>query len=393
MPNRNQSTLPVIVAGGGIGGLAAALALAREGIPVRVLERADAFGEIGAGLQLAPNALRVLERLGALEAVLHDGVFPDYAVMIDALTGDEITRISLGAGFMQRFGHRYVVVHRQDLLRALLEQCRRASAVELMTGRGIVSFEDAGDRVRVACQDGSVHEGQALIGADGLYSVVRAALLADGPPRVAGHFCYRGTVPMDRIPDRSYERAMALWVGPDMHLVQYPVRQGQLMNNVVVIQSPRFRAGLADTGEWSEVESLFSAATPRVRGMLEYVDRSRCWSLHDRPPAPDWSRGRVTLLGDAAHPTLQNMAQGACMALEDAVCLADRITASGGDLPAAFLDYQQARYLRTARVQLSARFVASMVHAGGGARDVRNHVLAKRSHDSYFELAWLYDGP
>ena len=384
---------PVLVAGGGIGGLASALALARRGIRVRVLEQAGAFGEIGAGIQLAPNAARVLDALGVLEEVIANAVFPDYAVMIDARDGREITRIALGPAFIARYGYRYMVVHRQDLLAALLSACRREAAIELLTGKTVGVFRDFSDRVEVSCVDGSLEVGTALIGADGVWSAVRAQVIGDGAPRVSGHVCYRGTVPMAEIPDHSYANAMALWVGEAMHLVQYPVRRGELMNNVAVIDSPKFRSGAAAFGDWGEVETLFAPAMPRVRDMAGYMDRKRNWILHDRDPLPNWTQGRVTLLGDAAHPTLQNMAQGACMAIEDAVCLAERMGAAGTDVNAAFLAYQQDRYLRTARVQISARFVANMVHLGGGARDVRNAVLSTRSPESIYELDWLYRGP
>ena len=384
---------PLLVAGGGIGGLAVALALARRGCRVRVLEQAAAFGEIGAGIQLAPNASRVLDALGVLDHVLANAVFPDYAVMIDARDGKEITRIALGEPFVRRYGYRYLVVHRQDLLAALLAACRRESAIELVTAKTVGAISQSGDGVAVSCADGTLETGAALIGADGVWSGVRAQVVGDGAPRVSGHVCYRGTLPMAEIPDHSYANAMALWVGDGMHLVQYPVRRGELMNNVAVIDSPKFRRGEAAYGDWGEVEALFDTALPRVRDMLGYMDRERNWLLHDRDPVSNWTCGRVTLLGDAAHPTLQNMAQGACMAIEDAVCLAGRVAAAGADFNAAFLAYQKDRYLRTARVQVSARFVATMVHLGGGARDVRNAVLGTRSPESFHELEWLYRGP
>ena len=389
----SRSAAPLLVAGGGIGGLTAALALARRGCQVRVLEQAAAFGEIGAGIQLAPNASRVLDALGVLDQVLANAVFPDYAVMIDARDGREITRISLGPDFVQRYGYRYMVVHRQDLLAALLAACRREAAIALLTGKTVGAIRQSADGVEVDCADGTREAGTALVGADGVWSGVRAQVIGDGAPRASGHVCYRGTVPMAQIPDHSYANAMALWVGHSMHLVQYPVRRGELMNNVAVIDSPKFRRGEAEYGDWGEVESLFTEALPRVRDMLGFMDRERNWLLHDREPANNWTHGRVTLLGDAAHPTLQNMAQGACMAIEDAVCLADRVAAGGADVNAAFAAYQQDRYLRSARVQISARFVATMVHLGGGARDVRNAVLGTRSPDSVYELDWLYKGP
>lgn len=384
---------PILVAGGGVGGLAAALALARRGFHVRVLEQAAEFGEIGAGIQLAPNASRVLDSLGVLDHVLANAVFPDYAVMIDARDGKEITRMSFGESFVRRFGHRYLVVHRQDLLEALLQGCRAEPRIELVTGKSVGVIREIDDGLEVNCADGTIESGCALVGADGLWSGVRAQLIGDGAPRVSGHVCYRGTVPMENIPDHSYANSMALWVGENMHLVQYPVRRGELMNNVAVIESPKFRRGEAEYGDWGEVEDLFATAMPRVRDMLDCMDRSRNWLLHDREPLNNWTKGRVTLLGDAAHPALQNMAQGACMALEDTTCLAERAVQANGNFNAAFLAYQQDRYLRTARVQVSARFVAKMVHLGGGTRDVRNAVLATRSPESFFELEWLYKGP
>jgi len=385
-----SSLLPILIAGGGIGGLAAALAIARAGMPVVVLEQAPAFAEIGGGIQLAPNALRVLNRLGVLEAVTAKAVFVDQAVMIDALTGTEITRIELGEQFVARYGHRYLVVHRQDLLEALLAECRNTYGIDLRVNARIESFGQRDDRVSVKCRDGKLLEGHALIGADGLWSVVRAHLFADGAPRFSGHICYRGVVPMDQIPDRSYGNAMALWVGPNVHLVQYPIRNGELMNNVAVIVSQEYRRGEPNYGGWNEVETLFATVHPKVQAMLAFIDRGQRWLLHDRDPIPNWSIGRATLLGDAAHPTLQNMAQGACMALEDAVELADQVARHPNHPESAFVAYQQARYIRTARVQLSARFVAQMVHLGGGARDVRNAVLSTRDPTSTFELDWLY---
>jgi len=382
--------LPVIIAGGGIGGLAAALAIARAGMPVVVLEQAQAFAEIGGGIQLAPNALRVLDRLGVLDAVKSKAVFVDQAVMIDALTGTEITRIELGEKFVARYGHRYLVVHRQDLLEALLGACRNTYGIDLRVNARIESFEQRDERVSVQCRDGKLLEGHSLIGADGLWSIVRSQMFSDGAPRFSGHICYRGVVPMDQIPDRSYGNAMALWVGPNVHLVQYPIRNGELMNNVAVIVSQEYFRGEKKYGEWSEVETLFATVHPKVRAMLAFIDRGQRWLLHDRDPKPTWSVGRTTLLGDAAHPTLQNMAQGACMALEDAVELADQIAMCPDHPESAFIAYQNARYIRTARVQLSARFVAQLVHLEGGARDVRNAVLSARDPTSTFELDWLY---
>jgi salicylate hydroxylase len=382
----------LLIAGGGIGGLAAALALARAGRPVRVLEQAAEFTELGAGIQLAPNALRVLDRFGLAGEVMRHAVYPDDAVMIDAVTGEEITRIVLGERFAARYGWRYLVVHRLDLHRALLDAARGESAIALETSKTVTALAQTADRVEAACSDGTRYRAAALIGADGLWSFVRAQLLADGPPRSTGQVCYRGTVPIDAIPNLSRAKSMALWVGPGMHLVQYPVSRGELMNNVAVFESAQFAAGAKEYGGADELEEAFTVASPPVRSMLAHVGRDRRWVLHDRDPVSDWTRGRITLLGDAAHPALQNMAQGACMALEDGVVLADAVARCGEDYERAFREYQAARFVRTARVQLSARFMAALVHARGGVRELRNALLRTRSPESTFELDWLYRG-
>ncbi len=382
----------LLIAGGGIGGLAAALALARAGRRVRVLEQAAEFTELGAGIQLAPNALRVLDRLGLAGEVMRHAVYPDDAVMIDAVTGAEITRIVLGPAFVARYGWRYLVVHRLDLHRALLDACRAEGAIALETSKTVIALEQTDDAVEAACEDGARYRGAALVGADGLWSFTRAQILADGPPRATGQVCYRGTVPIGAIPDLSRAKSMALWVGPGMHLVQYPVSRGELMNNVAVFESAQFARGAGEYGGPDELEAAFAVAGPAVRSMLAHVGRDRRWVLHDRDPVSDWTRGRITLLGDAAHPALQNMAQGACMALEDGVVLADAVARCGEDYARAFTEYQSARFARTARVQLSARFMASLVHARGGVRELRNALLRTRSPESTFELDWLYRG-
>jgi salicylate hydroxylase len=384
--------LPILIIGGGIGGLAAALALARKGRRVRVLEKAPEFGEIGYGIQMGPNVSRMLDHLGILRALEPHAVFPDALILIDALDNRELTRITLGKAFLDRYQYRYFVIHRRDLHGTMLDACRQHEEITLEASRGMSGFEDRGGSVIVRCENGAEYEGAALIGADGLWSPTRAAIVADGAPRVAGHVSYRGVVPTGEIIDRSHLDSMTIWVGPDLHLVQYRLRGGAVMNNVATVSSRRFRRGEKDFGGLDELDEVFSRTDPRVRDMLRYVSRDRNWTLHDREPVTNWTRGRATLLGDAAHPTLQYLAQGANMAIEDGVVLAEKVAAAGEDCNRAFLAYQRERMNRTARVVLSSRFFGAYFHVDAGTRELRNELARRRDPENPWEIDWLYRG-
>jgi 3-hydroxybenzoate 6-monooxygenase len=388
-----MADLPILIAGGGIGGLSAALALAQKGRRVRVLEKAPEFGEIGYGIQMGPNVSRMLDRLGLLTALEPHSVFPDALIMVDAVENREISRITLGKAFLERYRYRYFVIHRRDLHGEIYEACKRREEIALEASRGLVSFEDRGESVIVRCENGAEYEGAALVGAEGLWSPTRAAIVGDGAPRVSGHVTYRGVVPTDEIIDRSHLDSMTIWVGPSFHLVQYRLRGGKVMNNVATVSSPRFRRGeKKDFGGWDELEEAVSRAAPPVRDMLRYFQRDRHWVLHDRDPVINWTIGRATLLGDAAHPTLQYLAQGANMAIEDGVVLAEKVAAAGTDYRRAFLAYQRARMNRTARVVLSSRFFGEYFHVDGGARELRNELARRRDPDNPWEIDWLYRG-
>lgn len=382
----------IVVAGGGIGGLSAALALSRAGMRVRVLEKAAEFGEIGYGIQLAPNAYRILRWMGIEDEIASTAVFPRKLVLMDALSDRELAHVSLGDEYRARFGAPYIVTHRRDLHGALLKACRARQDIQLETGKDVIAFKDANDRALVTCADGSEYPATALIGADGLWSKVRSQVLGDGPPRATGHISFRGTVPREKAAASGMEDCMAVWAGPNMHMVQYRVRGGTVVNNVATVVSQAFRTGEKDYGDAQELARTFAGASEAVQEMLGHVEKDRGWMLYDRDPVPGWSRGRVTLLGDAAHPTLQYMAQGACMSIEDAVVLAQNLSNANGDVAAALLAYEKARYLRTARLQLSARIFGEIIHCGGGARDVRNHLLEQRPFGSWQELAWVHGG-
>jgi 3-hydroxybenzoate 6-monooxygenase len=384
---------PVLIAGGGIGGVAAALALGRKGIPVHVLERATTFGEIGAGIQLGPNVFQMFEVLGVTAAINHLAVFPDALVMRDGVTGDEVTRIPLGAAFRERFGNPYAVIHRGDLHQVLLDACRQLPIITLSVKQKVTSYSGNGDGVTAEMADGSRIPGCALIGADGLWSSIRAQLVGDGKPHVSGHIAYRAVLPIAEVPEQLRWDTVVLWAGPRTHLVQYPLRRGELFNLVAVFHSSRYEEGWNAYGDPEELHERFSAARPEVKLLLSKINAWKMWVLCDREPIKDWSDGRVTLLGDAAHPMLQYLAQGANMAIEDAVTLAELVERTEGDFAAAFQAYQEARYLRTARVQLTARFYGDIYHAAGATRDLRNSLLHGRDPQQAYEgMAWLYDG-
>jgi len=383
----------VLIIGGGIGGVASALALARLGMRSRVFEKAPEFGEIGYGIQQGPNAYRMLDWLGVMKDLEPQAVFTKNLILIDALTDRELTRISCGDTFRRHFRAPYTVVHRRDLHGALLEACRRREEIALHTSKELVTFEDRGTSVVARFADGTEYEGCALIGADGLRSRVREILIGDGPPRPAGHVTYRGVVPVAEVKDQSHFDDMVIWIGPDLHLVQYRLRGGTVMNNVATVASRRFANGeRRDYGGPDELAEVFSRTTPRVQEMLGYVGRDKNWMLHDREPRAGWTRGNVALLGDAAHPTLQYLAQGACMAIEDSVVLSGLLAKAGSDVPAALQAYETQRYLRTARVTITSRIFGDIIHADGGARDLRNHLLAQRTPDTFWEIDWLYRG-
>jgi salicylate hydroxylase len=383
----------ILIIGGGIGGVATALALARRGMRSRVFEKAPEFGEIGYGIQQGPNAYRMLEWLGVMKDLEPQAVFTKNLILIDALTDRELTRISCGEPFRRHFRAPYTVVHRRDLHGALLEACRKREEIALHTSKELAGFTDRGKSVVARFADGSEYEGWAMIGADGLRSRVREILIGDGPPQPVGHVSYRGVVPVDQVKDQSHFDDMVIRIGPNLHLVQYRLRGGTVMNNVATVVSGRFARGERQNfGGPDELAEVFSQTTPHVQEMLGYVGKDKNWVLYDREPRPGWTRGNVALLGDAAHPTLQYLAQGACMAIEDAVVLSGRLEKAGSEVNAALQAYEKERYLRTARVTITSRIFGDIIHANGGARDLRNHLLAQRTPETFWEVDWLYRG-
>ena len=382
--------IPFLIVGGGIGGLATALALSRKGRLVHLLEKDDEFGEIGAGLQLAPNASRMLDRLGVLGEIAKSAVYPKRLLWMDAISGDPLTAVNLGEKFQKRYGYRYLVMHRTDLLNVLLEACRANDLITMESRKRAVSVEDLGDGVQVCCADGSVYDGSALVAADGLWSTVRQFVHDDGDPVCSTYVAYRGTIPITQFPEGAPPEEMMLWTGPEMHFVRYPLRGRTLYNQVAVFRSYRYRPDSDDWGTPEELDEHFAGTCAVVRKGIALIDRSRRWPMFDRLPIANWTRNRITLLGDAAHPMLQYLAQGACQALEDAVTLADYVDRFGECVDQAFLAYQQIRASHTAKVQHAARAFGELWHRRPEELPRRNRLLAQRAHDDYIELDWLY---
>src|ERR1700728_1528015 len=381
----------VLIVGGGIGGLTAALALERHGIPSQVIEQAAEFKEIGARIQLGPNVFWMLDRLGLIAPVSALAVCPNNLVMRDSITGEEVTRISLGEAFRKRFHHPYALIHRADLHNVLLDACRQSDRIKLDASEKVVKVDETADGIAVKTESGKEYRGAALIGADGLWSTVRQIVVGDGRPKPAGHITYRAVLPASEVPEKYRWRDMAFWAGEKVHLVLYPLRTGDLYNLVAVFHSDRYEEGWDSFGDPAELHERFAKTCEPVRMLLNKIESWRMWVLCDRPPIKDWSRGRITLVGDAAHPMLQYLAQGAGMSIEDAVCLAEKVDTLRGDYPAAFRAYQQARYLRTGRVQIMARVYGEFYHAAGVAKELRNIMLGSRTpEDAMAGMEWLY---
>jgi len=389
-----NGSAPILISGGGIGGLITAYALARQGFPVRLFEQSPEFREVGAGIQLGPNIFRVLEKIGLKDAVLADAHRPPAQEMRDALTGKLIVRIPLEDTFFQRFGEPYAVTHRADIHGTFLKACQNSNLVTLETSRRVDSFEDTGKGVTVTLENGQKAEGRALIGCDGMWSKIRERIVGDGKPRVSGHIAYRAVLKREDVPKDLWRPEVVLWAGPRTHLVHYPLRRGELYNLVAVFHSDHYEEGWNAEGSKDLLWQHFKGQCPEVLRMLERIETWRMWVLCDREPVKNWTLGRVTLLGDAAHPMLQYLAQGACMATEDAVLLAEKARAHPDDLPAAFNAYTQDRYLRTARVQIMARVYGDFYHARGVTAELRDITLSGRTpQQSYDGIAWLYGGP
>ena len=381
---------PILIAGGGIGGFAAALALVKRGFHVKVLEQAPAIGEIGAGIQLGPNAFHAFDALGIGDTARAMAVYTDYMVMHDAVDAYQVGKIPTGEAFRQRFGNPYAVIHRADMHMSLVNGAKDSGEVDIITNCHIERVEQDADGVSVFDQHGTEYRGQALIAADGVKSVVRQKYVGD-PALVTGHVVYRAVVSKDEFPADLQWNAASIWVGPHCHLVHYPLRGGEEYNIVVTFHSREQEEWGVKDGSQAEVFSYFKEVCPQAHQLIELPKSWKRWATADREPIDTWTFGRVTLLGDAAHPTTQYMAQGACMAMEDAVTLGEALRVHDNDIAKAFDMYQRARVARTARIVLSSRQMGKIYHAKGVERMIRNDLWRGRSAERFYDaMEWLY---
>lgn len=382
---------PVLVTGGGIGGLAAALALVREGHCVQVIEQSAQIGEIGAGIQLSPNAFAACDALGVGEGLRARSVYTEEMVMFDALDARRVASIDLGDEFRRRFGNPYAVIHRADIHGALYDAVRaRSGQIEFRTSTRITQVEQDPDGVTLIDAAGGRHQGQAVIGADGVRSAVRQQYVGDAI-RVSGHVVYRAVIDTADFPARWRLQAPCLWAGPNFHFVHYPLKGGDKFNLAATFHSNQDETWGHREGDAAELLGYFAPACAEVQEILRVPQHWTRWSTADRQPLERWTFGRATLLGDAAHPMVQYLAQGACMACEDAVALGAALRREGHDWARGFALYERARVARTARVVLSAREMGRLYHAKGVERLVRNDMWSGRPQASFHAaLDWLY---
>jgi len=380
----------VIVVGGGIGGLAATLGIAKLGKKVTLLEQAAEFGEVGAGLQVAPNGLRALDALGVLDEVYKQAVFPRRHVFMDTLSGNELSAVQFGDKFRESFGYPYIVIHRSDLHSVLLKACQSLDNVSFLTNHRLESIKEFDDYVELRCENGAVLKGETVIGADGIRSKTRT-LVSQADPVVSQYVAYRFTVPMsDMTIDIDWDEKLT-WIGPGVHLVQYPVRHKSVINQVAVFKSYKYSENSDDWGTAEELHTMFGDSCSTIKESLKFAENGMITKLFDIEPLEKWSTNRVTLLGDSAHAMLQYLAQGACQALEDAVCLTEKLRDNGSNIAKALDEYQQERIPRTAQVQRGARTWGEIKHAEDSVtRLLRNTIMLNRPADDYTYLEWLY---
>jgi salicylate hydroxylase len=387
----------VIIAGGGIGGLAAALGLARKGFRSVVLEQAAQFGEIGAGIQIAPNAWHALDALGVGQLVKKEAVFIERLLMMDGVSGERVIDVPLDERFARRFGNPYAVTHRADIHGSLLDGCKALpELIELRTSTRVTGFRIDGASVTVETSKGEKLEGPALVGADGGRSVVREAIVGDALPPTTLHKCYRAVLAIDDVPRDLRFPAATLWAAHDTHIVHYPLRGWKLFNLVATTIGTPISEGHADKAAPEEVLPQFAHYCDEPLKLMRTPQQFTRWMLRYRDPVDNWIQGPVALLGDAAHFMLQYMAQGAAMAMEDAVCLGACADAADGDFPAAYRDYQDKRLVRASRVHVSANSLVGMIfHVPDGLqRRIRNDIYRGRSPERYYDaLEWIFTPP
>ena len=388
----------IIIAGGGIGGVATAIGLANKNFKVTVLEQASELGEIGAGIQIGPNAFHAMDYLGVGDAGRSKAVYIDSLIMMDAVSGDRVATLPVDEPFRTRFGNPYAVIHRSDLHNVFLKACLAHPNVDFHTSQRVVGYTNTATGAEVTTESGDVFSGDAVIGCDGVRSKIREMMTggeaAGDTLSLSGHVAYRAVLPLEEMPEDLRWNAATLWAGPKCHLVHYPLQGGTTYNVVATFQTDVSDVGVNEPGTQEEILSRFGDIAEKPLSLLKKPKSWRRWVLADRDPIDNWTDQNVTLLGDAAHPTHQYFAQGACMAMEDAVCMADSLDGCKGDFHNAFLAYQSARMTRAYRVVLTSREIGKhMYHPSGMHRKVRNEIMAAKSADDWYDtVQWLYGG-
>ncbi|MCB1478882.1 MAG: FAD-dependent monooxygenase [Tepidamorphaceae bacterium] len=387
----------IAIAGGGIGGLMAAIALARGGLRVSVYERSQRFAPFGAGIQLSPNASRVLFAFGLGKALATVASEPEQLVIRRGRDAQELGRAPLKGFMKQRYGAPYLILHRADLHTVLKVAAEKEIDIDVEMGTAVADFARHKNGVTVLTERDhqlEEHRVTALIGADGIRSTVRARMFGNDQPVPAERTAWRALVPADQLPKDFAVNSVGLWLGPDAHLVHYPVRGGSVVNVVAVVanawQASWTGEGWNAPGDKDELAGRFSAWAPQVRDLIDALPSVTRWALADRKPLRRWGEGEVTLLGDAAHPMLPFLAQGGGMAIEDAMVLG-RCLVRGQDVAASLRKYERLRRYRTARVQKEARKLNKIYHYSNPMAHLRDMAMNMRSGEKIIErYNWLY---
>ncbi len=383
----------VIIAGAGIGGLACALCLEKQGFTTLILEKSHVPAEAGAGIQLGPNAFHILKHLGLEQELAQQAQFPEKIVMYDANSGTALAHMPLIPHMQRRHNAPYAVIHRADLHKILRLRVENSHRIELKYSSALATFNDESGSVVVKTVGGEEFRARVLVGADGLWSTVREQVLGDGPPQYTGQVAWRTVVRRDSVAEMFKAQQTCLWLGQRAHLVHYPISRGQLLNIVAIVEMPTPPHGWSTIGQAYELLPWFKNWAQPACDLLQQVKEWRIWALYDRNPASVWSSGHVTLLGDAAHPMLPFLAQGGAMAIEDAWVLAAHLKKNLSNPETALRAYETLRTPRTGRVSETARSNATMFHLSGHQRLMRNIALkASRAAPGMLlkKYDWLY---